>query len=195
MRHVLKNVDLTDDGSVQDGEMSELAKILGPLSRGADAVDAFIFLLVPVLGQYIAPLAMDYYAIKFIVTVYDNTKTFIRDEFNKWKKKVNKFFKDLLSPNVSGTYSATARGMLSYASELDSIDKGLRGIASEVHSIEQTLLYDSLSGSYAKSRLKLIRLGIASDSGKAAKCAKVITACAQNYTLSDRKAADIFSGI
>ena len=195
MRHVLKNVDLTDDGSVQDGEMSELAKILGPLSRGADAVDAFIFLLVPVLGQYIAPLAMDYYAIKFIVTVYDNTKTFIRDEFNKWKKKVNKFFKDLLSPNVSGTYSATARGMLSYASELDSIDKGLRGIASEVHSIEQTLLYDSLSGSYAKSKLKLIRLGIVSDARKADKCANVITTCAQNYSQSDRKAADIFSGI
>ena len=138
---------------------------------------------------------MDYYAIKFIVTVYDNTKTFIRDEFNKWKKKVNKFFKDLLSPNVSGTYSATARGMLSYASELDSIDKGLRGIASEVHSIEQTLLYDSLSGSYAKSKLKLIRLGIVSDARKADKCANVITTCAQNYSQSDRKAADIFSGI
>ena len=98
-----------------------------------------------------------------------------------------------MTPNVSGRYSANISGMLGVASELDAIERSMLDIANEVNTIERTLLYDSYSGSYAKSKLKLIRIGITNDAKKTKKSATIITNCAQRYNNADKASQDHFS--
>lgn len=58
---------------------------------------------------------------------------------------------------------------------------------------QDLLLPLSYSGSYAKSKLKLIRIGIVNDSKKSKKAATIITNCAQRYDNADKSAQDQFS--
>lgn len=190
-RHHTRNIELTSDGSVQDGERSDLAEILGPLSRGVDYTDWTILYMIPIFGR-LKWLADGYKNLKFVYTVFHNGWVHLEEEFNKFKKNVAKAFKDLITPNVSGTYFANTDGMLSFAFEVEQIERGMLDVASDITSIERTLLYDSICGSYAKARLKLIVMGINNDARKTLKAANIISNCARRYNRADRAAQDHF---
>lgn len=192
-RHHTRNIELAPDGSVQDGELSDLAKSFGPISKVVDYSDWLILLpfSTPATNWFMFAEINKYK--KFIITIIHNGKVYLEQEFEKFKRNVSKFFKDLMTPNVSGRYSANISGMLGVASELDAIERSMLDIANEVNTIERTLLYDSYSGSYAKSKLKLIRIGIVNDSKKSKKAATIITNCAQRYNNADKASQDHFS--
>lgn len=190
-RHNMRNVEFDPDGNVQDSTGDDiLVQIFGPLSKGVDNADALIFLLIPVVGKYIAIEAMKDYSLQFIYTVFHNARVHLEEEFNKWKNKIKTFVKNLFTPDVSGRYRANPTNMRGISSELDQIERSLHDLASDVQAIEQTLLYDSISGSYAKSRLKLIRLGIHEDARKTKKASSIINNCAARYYNADRSAAN-----
>ena len=176
---------------MQDGDRSDLAEILGPLSRGVDYTDWTILYMIPIFGR-LKWLADGYKNLKFVYTVFHNGWVHLEEEFNKFKKNVAKAFKDLITPNVSGTYFANTDGMLSFAFEVEQIERGMLDVASDITSIERTLLYDSICGSYAKARLKLIVMGINNDARKTLKAANIISNCARRYNRADRAAQDHF---
>lgn len=192
-RHHTRNIELAPDGSVQDGEMSDLSKALGPLSKTVDGTDWMILLLIPGIGKPLRLFAEVYKDVKFVYTIFHNGKVYLEQEFQKFKQNVRRIIKDIMTPNVSGTYYAVTNGMLGCARELESIERDMLGISSEVNTIERTLLYDSICGSYAKSKLKLIRIGIGNDAKKTQKSATIISNCAQRYNAADRSAQDKFS--
>ena len=157
-----------------------------------DYTDWTILYMIPIFGRF-KWLADTYKNIKFVYTVFHNGWVHLEEEFNKFKKNVTKAFKDLITPNVSGTYFANTEGMLSFAFEVEQIERGMLDVASDVVSIERTLLYDSVCGSYAKSRLKLIAIGINNDARKTLKAGNIISNCAHRYNRADSTAQDQFS--
>lgn len=195
-RHSTSCIDFGKNGNAKDGTMDELSQITGPISRGIENN--------PVLG-YVAntPLFATLWTIfqtglEKLAGMADQASKVISSIGNvlqNVRQGIQNWFRSMFGVKLTGEFEVNINYLNSLGDEMDETGRKFRRISSEVSNIAATLRYDSLTGSYYRSRLRSISSKIGNDQGKANSLANAVRSCGSYASSSDAKAGQIFKAV
>lgn len=193
-RHATYNVEFNEDGSVQYGEQSELAKVLGPITKYID-------------GNSLEELAFHSYMrnkvfnIPYLPNLYEvviGLKLIAKAmyEFKEIKQQLislkNNIYYKYIAPRVSGDYEINLIYVNNLAGEIQEVEHNLQSINNEIESIRRNLRYWSSAGAYYKSNLFFIKNGLESDLKLLKRMSEVASNAANTYRTADDQVKELF---
>ncbi len=202
-RHATDNVEFSN-GSVQveddEGRISILAKILGPASRildyGSDILMLNMFILNPMLGpatailKEVASLVMQ--GMNMVYGVVDGISKMASDFVEKFKGFIGDIYQQYFAPHVSGDFAINTSAVNSYNAELKDVAEDMMVFSEAVLDIQRKLRYDSLSGSYLKTKLWFLCADLERDSKKIGICMNTLYEISNVYGSTDMDVAYCF---
>ena len=210
-RHSPVNTELRN-GYVQDedpGNKCDLMDPFGDFSRVADnGLDILIIVamagiteLIPVVGPILSPIitsilsgvVVAHRVSSLISSSVDNINRTIADIKEAWNNFTHDFYQRYLAPQVSGEFSINKQGFVQMVEEIDSIRREIGDISEDIEAIQKSLKYDSISGTYYKSKLWCVNNSLRWDSDKLVKFREAADNIARIYNDTDSQVAELFS--
>ena len=102
-------------------------------------------------------------------------------------------YSGLATSSFTGVYEISISGVKGIGQSMETASKRINKIGEEVADISKGLKYNSLAGSYYKSKLSLLCVGLASDMVKAKSLANAAKTAAQYASDYDGRAASCYS--
>lgn len=197
-RHDLNNVTNFDaNGNVISGEQDSLARKLGPLSRILDGIPSGMWSAWQAQLMYI--MASMGLGIIVGMIMLEEKKVSLATEnlqvLQGIKENLEKWFSGMSGAALTGAYETNISVVNAVGEDMDGIFKKLDRIYSDADDIVNGLKYNSLAGTFFKSRLKTLNNKVERDKQKVSALAEVIRDCAQYSREDDERVAQIYERI
>lgn len=195
-RHSMKNIQFDRDGNVKDGEQDWLAQIGGPLSKDAEhGASILLWMTFPQLALLWSLADAGYTLWLGLKDKIGNAFESIGQALQDLKKSFVNWYRSMFGVALTGEYELSVSTVNSLGGSLDDVAKKLKRISGEISDIAQELRYNSLSGSYYKSRIRSLSSTVTRDGTKAEAMADAARDCVQITVSDDNKAAQSYAKV
>ncbi len=193
-RHHTRNVEFDSEGNVQKGDESDLSKILGPISRDLENSSylELIFRQIVSIEWNDIPTIM-YLSLLLDIKIIKDIAFRIPDIVNKWNEFKKDIYYNYFAPQVSGEYEINMYSVKEIGTSLEEETAYLKNIEEKINDIRIHMQFYSLSGSYYKSKLKIIQNGLERDREKIVKMIAALENAMDRYCVTDRFVGELFS--
>ena len=189
-RHVMTSAifDAENPGKLKEANFVDpVAMVLGPVSKGLDfsldGLDLMLTLSNPIMSL-LRPSK--------ILASIDNFQRWISDIAEGWGQFSQSLHNFFASSRVSGEFEVNLSMLSSFDLELETLEGRLNSIVDSIDDIQQSLKYESLSGSYYKTKLWMISNRLKEDDNKLDKSRQVLEQIKNEYSSSENVIADLF---
>lgn len=201
-RHDTRNIDFDEYGNVQPGSMDEFAAYVGPLTKGIDDLppgSLSAMLLLP-FSPELAALAlisqMTGAAVKDMSVKVTQIIVNIGETLGNLAQSVENWFRTLFGGvALTGEFEMNVSYVNSLGNGMEDVSGKLRRISGEISDITSKIRYQSMTGTYIKSRLKNLSGAVGRDATKASSLAKAARSCSQYTVNSDTQAAQLCKSV
>lgn len=195
-RHSTSNIEFDENGSTKDGEQDWLSKIGGPLSKDIEnGAPRVVWILFPELALLWSLADSGYTLWLGLKDKVGNAFENIGKALQDLKKSFTNWYRSMFGVALTGEYEMSVSTVNSLGGSMDDTAKKFKRISGEISDVAQTLRYNSLSGSYYKSKIRSLCSAVARDSTKASALADAVRSCVQNTVSDDNKAAQSYAKI
>lgn len=192
-RHHTRNIEFDGYGNVRDGERDALSMWVGPISKGIEngppadlwSVAPLFAFLWAVASTGIDKLAEMFDMARQMVTSISSAVQGIRSAVRNW-------FRSMFGVRLTGEFEVSVSYVNAVGDGLDEAGRKLQRISGEVESIAAALRYNSIAGSYYRSKLRSISQSLKNGQKKAVNLAGAVRNCGQYASSSDAKASELF---
>lgn len=191
-RHSPVNVKLKD-GYVQDGEQSELMKWCHIISTAADNDWTMRILgMIPIIGPHIRNIDKLHKIASLDRAVGEMTERTLKDIHDVFENILKNVFNQVYSEFISGDFEINISSADCIADEFKDTSVRIRSIAENISDIQRSLKYDSISGSYFKTKIWCICNSIMSDAERTDKLSSALNSICRRYSNSDREVSELY---
>ena len=195
-RHHTENIQFDKDGNVKDGDRDLLATIADPISKDIEhGAPAIVWMTFPQLAMLWSLADAGYTLWLGLKDKVGNAFESIGKALQDLKKSFTNWYRSMFGVALTGEYEISVSSVNSLGGSLDDTAKKLKRISGEISDIAQNLRYNSLSGSYYKSKIRSLSSTVARDSTKATALADAARSCVQNTVSDDNKAAQSYAKV
>ena len=201
-RHDTKNLHFDENGNVREGGRDPFSEVTRKISRAVDFKGPAAFLMLasftqflPVVPQVLTAVAVIEFALQAgtaFWAVVDKVRRLAEDFRDAWKSAVDTIREKYYSYAVSGTFRVRTDMLTAAASELDSAEREIRGIAEEIGRVARSIRYASIAAGYFHSKFCLVQQGAYMDALSIGRFEKAAAGYAGLYEKGDREAAGYF---
>lgn len=195
-RHSTENIEFDGYGNVQPGETDPLSATLGPISRGIEnGPPAELWRNCPLLAILWTVAESGPELLRSMKQQAEQMAASIQNVIQNIRSAVKTWFRNMFGVRLTGEFEVSVSYLNSLGGELDGIARKFSRISGDVRSIADRLRYNSIAGSYYKSRLKWVSNSLNSDSRKASSLAGAVRGCGQRTASSDSRASQLFQAL
>lgn len=195
VRHHTRNIEFDEYGNVQPGSQDGLAAVISNLTDNIDDVPTFLWAVSPQLAimWFLSAQAVDFLQsmLEQAGEVIENVGEFL----GNLKESVDNWFRSIFGVALTGEFEMSVSYVNSLGEGMDNTAQKLRRISGEISDITSKIRYNSLAGSYIKSRLRSLSSAVSRDAGKASSLAQAVRSCAQYTVSSDTQTAQLYQAI
>jgi len=195
-RHDTKNIDFDENGNARPGSRDSLSLAAGPFSRGIEnGPPAWLWVVSPQLALLMTISQNGVEMLSEMAEQAQNLLTSIQTTIQSIRNAVGNWFRSMFGVALTGEFELNTGYVNAVGEGLNSTARQFRNISDEIYDISRRLRYNSITGSYYKSRLRSISSKVGRDATKAAALSDAVRSCVQYSLSSDSKAGQLFSGI
>lgn len=196
VRHHTRNIEFDDDGNVQDGERDALSAWAGPISKGIEnGPPAALWSEAPLFAFLWAVAASGAEKLAEMIGQAKQMVTSIRNVVQGIRSAVRNWFRSMFGVRLTGEFEVSVSYVNAVGDGLDEAGRKLQRISGEVESIAAALRYNSIAGSYYRSKLRSVSRSLKNDQKKSSNLAYAVRDCGRYTTSSDAKVAQIFRAV
>ncbi len=188
-RHSLSHIEFDELGQVKKGSRDPNSNFVDSLSDSVEDSSFFTNLI---------GIAREIYALHDAIVNGDTDRfeylnslgiRFTNEMIEQMVNELQNLNYYMNGVSFSGEYEIQTDILHSFGDELNDVSESIRKIGEEVSLISSQLRYNSLSGSWYKSRLRSTASRLSAAVGKASDLSEVAHACANNARNADEQAA------
>ena len=181
------------DGYVQDGEQSSLMEWCHIISTAADNdITMKIISYIPVIGPIVNFIDSWHKGDSYIRGVTEITERRLNDIHDMVSKFVHDFYQRYFAPNVSGDFEINISSTRALADEFDAAASKIETISESLREIQRSLKYNSLSGSYYKTKIWCLCNALEFDAKKLKKFSFAIDHICTYYSNTDIEVSELY---
>lgn len=195
-RHHTRNIEFDSNGMAQDGKQDLLSQFAGPLSKDIeDGAPGILYGLCPGLAVLWTIADKGY---TLLLEMREDAKQLVKtvgESLSAIKESVANWFRAIFGVELTGEYEMNVSGVFSLSASYQDTAKNLHKISQEINDIAVNLRYNSLSGSWYRSKLRSISNKVKKSGTQVDSLGEAARSCASCISNGDNKSAAVFAAV
>lgn len=191
-RHYTQNIDFDKDGNVQPGEKDFWSMFSSQFADRVDDIPVFLWYVSPSMALLLTISHLSASAVAAMAEMAAQMIVNIGETLGNLAQNVENWFRALFNGvALTGEFEMNVSYVNSLGNGMEDVSGKLHRISGEISDITSKIRYQSLTGTYFKSRLKNLSGAVGRDAAKASSLANAAHSCSQYTVNSDTQAAQL----